>query len=188
MLWAWRHPKAIGASGRCIGAGTDLPVDRRKAKRLAHRIRATARRQGLPRVVWTSTLRRASAVGQVLRAWGWRHLVDARLSELHFGAWEGQAWRAIAQAEVDAWVADFAQHAAGGGESLAALQARVQAFVAEHVGAGALLVVTHGGWLNALRLLPALVGGTAAPGAAQWPAPPAHNALVRWPMTLPQNS
>ena len=45
----WRHPKPIGAAGRCIGH-TDLPVDPRKAKRLAHRIRRYARVQR----VWQS--------------------------------------------------------------------------------------------------------------------------------------
>ena len=61
-LYAWRHPRAIGAEGRCIGR-TDLHVDPRRAKRLAHRIRALARRQRLPRIVITSPLQRSRAVG-----------------------------------------------------------------------------------------------------------------------------
>ena len=56
-IWIWRHPKPIGAAGRCIGR-TDLPVDPRRAKRLAHRIRQHARRHHLPHAVVTSPLRR----------------------------------------------------------------------------------------------------------------------------------
>ena len=54
-LWVWRHPKPIDAAGRCIGIA-DLPVDPRKARRLASRIRRTARRHGLPRQVVTSSM------------------------------------------------------------------------------------------------------------------------------------
>ena len=43
-LSVWRHPQPVGAAGRCIGH-TDLPVDARKAKRLAHRIRQAARQR-----------------------------------------------------------------------------------------------------------------------------------------------
>jgi len=44
----WCHPRATGAAGRCIGR-THLRVDPRRAMRLAHRLRATARREQLPR-------------------------------------------------------------------------------------------------------------------------------------------
>jgi alpha-ribazole phosphatase len=175
-LWAWRHPRAIGAAGRCIGR-TDLALDRRKAKRLAGRIRRAARRHGLPRAIWTSPLRRAAAVGRVLRGWGWTHHVDARLLELDFGAWDGRRWSEIAHADVALWEADFAHHAPGGGESLAALRRRGDAFLAERAldRAGAILVVTHAGWIGA-RLAPEA-------DAAGWPAPVPHMALRRFAST-----
>ena len=90
-LLAWRHPPARGAQGRCIGR-TDLPVDPRRAKRLAHRIRDRARRAGLPRQVVTSPLQRSAAVGRWLARWGWRHRVDPALSEVDFGAWDAKPW------------------------------------------------------------------------------------------------
>ena len=62
---AWRHPRPDGVAGRCIGH-TDVPVDRRRAKRLAHRIRCAARREGWPKGVWTSPLRRCADVGRWL--------------------------------------------------------------------------------------------------------------------------
>lgn len=174
QLLAWRHPKARGAAGRCIGQ-TDLPVDPRKARRLAHRIRAVARRQSLPRVVTVSALRRARDVGRWLARWGWQVHVDARLNELDFGAWDGLPWSAIAWSDVQAWQDDLLHHAPGGGESLAALAARVRSFLAEPAPA-VRLVVTHGGWLNAWLHVPS---GATALAATDWPPAPPHMSLVR---------
>ncbi len=199
MLWCWRHPRAIDASGRCIGR-IDLPVDPRKAKRLAHRLRGQARRQRLPHEVWVSTLQRSRAVGQWLARWGWRLHIDARLCELDFGSWDGRRWADISWAAVAAWEADLLHHAPGGGESLAQLTQRVHSFVDEcqTSAAGPRLLVTHGGWINALLHLSHLrhlthlphlpLGSHLKPGrldAARWPAPPPHGALRRWPQTLP---
>lgn len=167
MIWLFRHPRPIGADGRCIGSRSDLAVDRRKAKRIAHRVRALARRERLPREVLTSPLRRCADVGRWLRRWGFVHRVDARLRELDFGAWDGRRWQEIAQAEVDAWVADFTAYRPGGGESLNALIARLP-----HPGCA--LVVTHGGVINALR--------TGSPrSAADWPQAPRYGACIGIP-------
>ena len=175
-LLVWRHPPARGATGRCIGR-TDLPVDRRRARRLAHRVRATARREGLPRVVHTSPLARAADVGRWLRRWGWRHVIDPRLSELDFGAWDGRAWHEVPREEIDAWAADLAGVAPGGGESQAALCRRVQDFLDEVVRPAAqpVLVVGHGGWIVAWRR------GAEPARADEWPAPPRHGSLTRGP-------
>lgn len=175
VLYAWRHPAAIGAQGRCIGS-TDLPVDPRRAKRQAHRIRAFARRQGLPRIVVTSPLERSHAVGRWLARWGWQHRSDAALAEVDFGAWEGRAWTSVAQELIDAWCADFVHHAPGGGETVAALLHRVRCF---DPGAARLLV-THGGWLSAVLWW--CSQGQAAPCSARWPAPPRHGQgiEIRW--------
>ncbi len=170
-LWVWRHPLARGAAGRCVGR-TDLPVDPRRAKRLAHRIRAAARRQQLPRRVFTSPLQRSAAVGRWLRRWGWRHSVVPALAEMDFGDWDGRAWQHIAQAEVDAWCADFLQHAPGGGESLQRFFERVAGWP---VPPGPVLIVGHAGWMQARRWLD---GGAPWPTRAdQWPAAPRHGAL-----------
>ena len=171
-LWCWRHPRAEGAAGRCIGR-TDLAVDPRRAKRLAHRIRHAARVHGLPRAVQVSPLARSRAVGRWLRRWGWRCRVDARLLEVDFGAWDGLPWTQIAWPEVEAWQHDLLHHAPGGGESLAHLAARAQAFA--DAQRGPVLLVGHGGWINALRHVPP---GCTAVAAADWPAPPRHGALV----------
>lgn len=170
---AWRHPRPQGFEGRCIGR-TDLPVDRRKAKRLAHRIRQAARRAGWPHVIHTSPLRRCADVGRCLRRWGWRHQVDPALLEMDFGRWDGRPWAEVPHAEVDAWVADFSGHAPGGGESLHAMLDRVAAWTPCHTPptASPSLIVAHAGWMLA-RLWCATHAGPPAQ-ATEWPRAPAY--------------
>ncbi|MFG6485806.1 histidine phosphatase family protein [Roseateles sp. BYS78W] len=170
MFTIWRHPKPQGAEGRCIGGRTDLPVDPRKAKRLAHRIRAHARRHGLPRDVVTSPLARAADVGRWLQGWGFRWRVDATLAEMDFGAWDGRSWRDISQQEFDRWMADFGGFAFDGGESLSQLITRAAAWQPQCV-----LAVGHGGWINA-RLWS---GGKPTP--ADWPMPLAYGRATSAP-------
>jgi alpha-ribazole phosphatase len=170
-VWVWRHPKPHGAAGCCIGR-TDVPLDRRRAKRLAHRIRAHARRHRLPREVWTSPLQRCRDVGRWLRAFGFVHRIDTDLLELDFGRWDGQSWMQIDAREITAWTDDFTHHAPGGGESLQALMTRVQRFVQSRSG----LAVGHAGWINAALWL--RDRGAVTPTAAAWPAPLRYGAGV----------
>lgn len=170
-LWAWRHPRPVGVAGRCIGR-TDVPVDPRRAKRLARRIQAAARRHGLPRVVCSSPLRRCADVARWLRRWGWVWHRDAALLEMDFGRWDGLPWSQIGATPVDAWCADFAQHAPGGGEALATLLVRAAAWTPP-AGAAPAVVVAHAGWMLARRWA---ASGGGAPQAAEWPAAPAYGA------------
>lgn len=175
--WVWRHPRPREVTGRCIGR-TDVPLDRRKAKRLAHRIRQHARRHGLPRVIHTSPLRRCAMVGRVLRAWGWRHHLDPALLEMDFGDWDGQRWADITPAQVDAWCEAFLHHAPGGGESLAALFERVSGWSArwrtQLAAPEPVLVVGHAGWMLTLTWLSTRSDRPVR--ADQWPVPPAYGA------------
>lgn len=163
VLTIWRHPKPRGAEGRCIGGRTDLPVDPRKAKRLAHRIRSHARRYGLPREVVTSPLARAAAVGRWLNRWGFVWRVDAALAEMDFGAWDGQPWGDIAAAEFERWTAEFCGFDFDGGEPLTALLQRASQWQAPCA-----LAVGHGGWITARHWQ----GGLPTPSS--WPRPPAY--------------
>ncbi|WP_295637910.1 histidine phosphatase family protein [uncultured Methylibium sp.] len=174
VLIAWRHPRPRGAEGRCIGARTDLPVDPRKAKRLAHRIRRTARREGLPREVAVSPLRRCRDVGRWLRRWGFKCVVDARLIECDFGRWDGRRWDDIAREEIDAWAADLHDYRPGGGESVAMLLERVRAVLRD---APAGLLVTHGGWVSGWIWL--RDAGAVRATASDWPAAPRWGVAVR---------
>ncbi|MDJ0388968.1 histidine phosphatase family protein [Roseomonas sp. E05] len=78
-------------------------------------------------------------------------VLDARLRELDFGAWEGLAWETVPRAALDAWAADPWGFAPPEGESGAALVARVRAVHAE-IGTGT-VVVAHGGPLKVLAAL-----------------------------------
>jgi alpha-ribazole phosphatase len=81
--------------------------------------------------------------------------VDARLSELAFGEWEG---RPYAELERDAafvrWMSDWREAAPPGGERLAELAARVLAWRADVIARSeGLLALTHAGVIRALRAL-----------------------------------
>jgi alpha-ribazole phosphatase len=161
-MWVWRHSRAQAAQGRCIGR-TDLRVDRRRAKRLAHRIRHAARRQGLPRRVLSSPLRRCADVGRWLRRWGWQHEVVPALLEMDFGRLDGLAWSDIAQQEVGAWCEDFQTHRPGGAENVHDLFHRVAAWQPAQTP---VCVVAHAGWMLARRWL---ATGRAWPGLSMAP-------------------
>ena len=165
---AWRHPRVRGGAGLCMGR-TDLRSDPRVAKRVARRIQAAARRQGLPRVVVTSPLRRCADVGRWLARWGWTHRIDPLLAEVNFGRWDGHPWSAVPRSDWKAWERDFLHHHIGGGESMAQVLARCAAWQPD----GAAVVVTHGGWLSAHRWLQRLeqLPGI-EPTMASWPAAP----------------
>jgi alpha-ribazole phosphatase len=153
MIHVWRHPKPSQVQGRCIGV-SNVHVDARKAKRLAHRIRQYARKNGGQQVVFTSPLQRCARVGQWLSCWGWAHCIDPRLAELDFGAWEGQLWLAIERAAIDQWCENFANCAPGGGEALSGLIERCEDFMQEAcLRSGPVYMVGHAGWINALRWL-----------------------------------
>ena len=170
----WRHPRPRGAAGRCIGGRTDLPVDPRKAKRLAHRIRAHARRHGLPREVVTSPLKRAADVGRWLKRWGYRWQVDAKLAEMDFGSWDGKPWSDISLNEFGRWMADFGGFGFDDGESLQALIARAGDWQPPCA-----LAVGHGGWISA-RLWSSERKGQ-APSPDAWPAPLAYGQATSRP-------
>ena len=170
----WRHPKPRDVAGRCIGH-TDVRIDPRKAKNLAHRIRTWARHQGAPRVVITSSLQRGVDVGQCLAGWGWKHRVDTRLNEVDFGEWDGRRWDQIGAQAVDAWCLDFAHHAPGGGESVSALLQRCRQFIDEWSTTGA-VVVGHAGWISAARWLQGVADEV--PTAALWPRAIGYGEMV----------
>ncbi len=173
-LHLWRHPRLRGSEGLCVGA-LDWPIDRRRARRLARRIARYARQHDLPRAIASSPLARCAAVARHLRALGWRVRIDPRLRELDFGGWQGRPWADIPRSEIAAWEADFLHYRAGAGESLAALRARLAAYVAEVArGLAPALAITHAGCIAALATL-----DCNSPSAAAWSACAAAGSLTR---------
>ena len=202
-LYLWRHPKPNNVQGLCFGQ-TEVAVDARKIKRLAHRINHYVKRHKLPKVIWVSPLSRCHHVGEQLQKLGFQCLVDRRLMETHFGVWENRYWHQISKAEIDAWCDNFAQFAPEGGESLTQLFARATDWLSElnqqqgvlansslinnslinnavssdsYVAKeSAVLVVGHAGWITTVKMI---AQGQDVPSQARdWPRPVKHGQLT----------
>lgn len=139
-LYLIRHPRPDVAEGICYGQ-TDLPLAE-PAIEVAARLRPQLP-AGLP--VYSSPLRRCLELAVELHP---RPRFDERLREMHFGAWEMQAWDDIGRAALDAWAADPLHFVAPGSESVARMRERALEFVATLDGDAVL--VTHAGVIRAL--------------------------------------
>ena len=118
-----RHPRPAVAAGICYGhSDLDLAED---LVACASRLR-DALPEDMP--LFSSPLRRCRRLADVLHP---APIYDDRLREMNFGAWEMRAWSEIPRHELDAWAAAPLAYAPPGGESVAALHARVTAFLAE---------------------------------------------------------
>ncbi|MBD9393562.1 histidine phosphatase family protein [Acidovorax sp. ACV01] len=173
-LWLVRHAQPLVAPGTCYGA-LDIPADPTATRAAAERL-ATA----LPtqtRVVH-STLQRCELLAQYLQAMrpDLTPQPDARLREMDFGSWEGQAWDAIARSDIDAWTAAFAHYRPGKGENLAAVLARVAAALQDHGPGGHaprgatqdVVWITHAGVIRSVAWLKAHGSGV-LPSPEEWP-------------------
>ncbi|SAK58662.1 alpha-ribazole phosphatase [Caballeronia ptereochthonis] len=161
-----RHPEVAVEAGVCYGQ-TDVPL-RRDVRELASTLTTRMNALSVPACIdgWhTSPLRRCASLAHAL-ATGTH--VDARLSEMHFGAWEGRKWDAIDHALVDAWAADIEHARPHGGESLAQFADRVLAWFRETCADrdGAVHVIAHAG---VVRVLAAHLLGVSRENALQWP-------------------
>lgn len=93
--------------------------------------------------------------------------VDPRLREVNFGVFEGKNMEKLEAAEREElsgwWRSPYETTLRGGGESMADLRARVDAWRAELVGVTRIAVFTHGGVIR-----DALWRETSAPREAAW--------------------
>jgi alpha-ribazole phosphatase len=149
-LYLVRHTAPAIAKGICYGQ-SDVPL----AETFSAEYETIA--SELPSdlsVIYTSPLQRCYRLAKALaNQRGVPLVVDNRLQELNFGAWELQLWDAIPQAELDAWMYHYTTARVPGGESYADLQERMVAFVNElpHSGYPAACIITHSGWLKVAR-------------------------------------
>lgn len=142
-----RHPKPEAPPGLCYGR-RDLAPGPEAAAEIA---RALAETLPVGRVL-ASPARRCRGLAEALAGRDGVALeIDARLWELDFGAWEGRRWWDIPRAESDPWAEDPWAVAPPGGETFAALHARVAAALAEAASGTAL--VTHAGPIRAARMI-----------------------------------
>lgn len=165
-LWLARHAAPVIDPGVCYGR-LDVQADA-AATQASARALAAALPHGLP--VRVSGLRRADQLAQALAALrdDLRPMRDERLNEMDFGAWEGVPWQDISKADIDAWMRDFAQYRAGGGENVSDVLRRVARALADTAAAGEAVWITHAGVIRAVHYL-AQHGGAGAPTAASWP-------------------
>jgi alpha-ribazole phosphatase len=169
-LWLVRHAVTLAAPGLCYGR-LDLPAagpaTRAAAQALAHALPPAIPLRRSP----AQRCRQLAEALAELRPDLPAAIVDERLHEMDFGAWEGRPWDAIGAPALAAWTADFAGHAPGGGETVQALLARVGRALADVRAArqpGAW--ITHAGVIRACRLLARGVERVAL--AADWPREP----------------
>jgi alpha-ribazole phosphatase len=188
-LWLLRHalpvvtppnPSHPAANAHCYGH-TDWPAHpehtRQAALRVVAALVAQAPQLGTRRTVRSSTLQRCKQLTQCLQAIqpDWTYIFDERLTEMHFGRWEGLPWDEVPRTELDAWAADFAHCPVGHtGESVHRLVQRV-AQVAPHAHGPDRtddLWVTHAGVIRAMQWLQARAWSAIGPDlqAAHWPA------------------
>lgn len=139
-LYLVRHPRPAVAEGICYGR-TDLELAEDAAA-----VAAALRPQlpaGLP--LFSSPLRRCRQLAAALHP---APVLDPRLLEMDFGAWEMQPWRTLGRAALDAWAAQPLDFAPPGGESPAQLMQRAREFLDELESDA--IVVTHAGVIKAL--------------------------------------
>ena len=157
ILYIWRHPKPISASGLCIGQ-TEIKVDRRKLKRLANKIQRFVQLQRLPKVIWVSPLQRSLKVGEILARRGFQYKIAPELAEIHFGEWDGKNWQQIAKKDIDEWCDNFANFSPANGESLQQLFNRAESWldkisVEQGQSDVPVLAIGHAGWINAAKMI-----------------------------------
>jgi alpha-ribazole phosphatase len=144
-----RHPSVSVAPGLCYGR-RDLCLD---ADGLGAIPRMAASLRAFP-TIWTSPARRCREVADAI---GPAPRLDERLLELDFGDWEGMAWNDVPRDMLDCWAAEPRHFAPPGGETGAALLARVRSFHRTINDEGRdCAVIAHGG---PLKLLGALLRG-----------------------------
>ncbi|HYD95193.1 MAG TPA: histidine phosphatase family protein [Noviherbaspirillum sp.] len=170
-LYLVRHARPAVADGVCYGS-SDLPVPEQEQRQALAQL-AAALPKGIP--LFSSPLQRclalAAALAPALRTFA--PIVDPRLAEMHFGAWELRAWETVPRAEIDAWAADLVHYRPGGGENVLEVAQRVQAFLdaLRRRQEDAAIVVCHAG---TIRMLLACLQAASVEQAAQAAAAGAH--------------
>ena len=154
-LWLVRHGESKGNTGGILQGQKDYPLSdhgRQQAAAIAGRLRKE-------RLIacYCSDLERAKETAEIISALaGLDPVIDERLREIDVGLWSGLTSEQIAARHGDEWRSwqqrRDPQHKRGGGESYHDLTSRVvpafNELAARHPG-GRVLIVTHGGSLNA---------------------------------------
>jgi len=180
-LWIVRHAQVLLAPSTCYGR-LDSPADTG-----ATEAAAAALAPALPQVcrIYHSPLQRCVQLARAVQALRPQLSLgpEPRITEIHFGAWEGRPWSSIDHADIDAWADNLAHHAPGGGESLSAMLTRVHdAWCAAAALPDDVVWITHAGVARCVHWLHTH-GTQRLPLAHEWPkAAPACGAWVVVPL------
>jgi alpha-ribazole phosphatase len=156
-IWLVRHaPTAL--SGVCYGQ-SNVPVTlepAEAARMIAQRWEEQSARSAPE--LWTSPWARTRPVAEELaRHWRTTCRIDARLSELSFGIWEGSEFAEIERTDAQrfqSWMHSYEIAAPPGGETVTQLRARVADWLSEASDApSSVLAVTHAGVIRVARAL-----------------------------------
>jgi len=141
-----RHTAVSGTGGLCYGR-SDVALS---ADFAADAASVEAALPPGPWLVYSSPSRRCLRLAE---RFGAPVMIDDRLCELDFGAWEGRAWDDLPRGDLDAWCADYVHARPPGGESFAELAARALSFaddMAARHARSCVVAVTHAGVIRAL--------------------------------------
>jgi alpha-ribazole phosphatase len=152
MVVLVRHLAVQVQPGTCYGR-LDLPL-RLDVLEDIPRLAAAICAHGIARV-WTSPAVRCRILAYaIVEIVGKSAVVDPRLQELHFGAWEGVPWDSVPRSKLDRWAATPLTFAPPGGESGQEFLDRVYKVHRAICAAGEdCVVVSHGGPLKVLSAL-----------------------------------
>ena len=154
-VWLVRHAPTT-FKGICYGQ-SDVPVtpEPPEAARLVAQ-HWEAEGMSAPPELWTSPWARAQTLAaELARRWQISWHVDARLSEISFGLWEGREYAEIERTDGvrwEHWMRNYELEAPPYGETVAQLRARVVAWLDERrPGTSTVLAVTHAGVVRTAR-------------------------------------
>ena len=142
-LYLIRHDKVAVPTGLCYGQ-TDVPLAASPVN-LAANLRAQL---PISYALFCSPLSRCRLLAEQLG----QPIEDTRFMEIHFGDWEERMFADTPRSQIDAWAANPLHFRMPGGESVAAMQARVLAALGDAIVCAAddIVIVSHGGPIRAM--------------------------------------
>ena len=122
-IYLIRHPAVKLNPGICYGQ-TDVALAANFTQAI-HLIQAKLSVLPEEKIIVTSPLQRCWQLATQLSE-GSKVIIDNRLQELNFGAWEMQPWKAIPPEQLQWWLDDYVNRAPPQGESYQSLFERSQ--------------------------------------------------------------
>ena len=148
-LLAIRHAP-VAVEGICYGQ-IDVPTELDAAE-AAGRIESTVAAFA-PRAIWSSDAVRCREPAALLsERLGVPHRIDERVREYSYGAWEGLAWDAVPQEELDEWMAEWLTRSPPAGDTVAEFAERVAAWWRD-LPPGPQFLMAHAGVVHCLDVI-----------------------------------